>query len=144
MADGGPKKHHFVPQMLLRRFADSDEKFHHFSRHRVDVAPMHIGNVFCQNHLYALQKSDDERDITLEKAFGEMEGIISPFLDLLVPSILSRNYPNLRQREREALAFFSISNGDVFQIFTNRSWESRKVLPQSKEKSHSLRPISDH
>lgn len=106
MAFGDPKKHHFVPRMLLRRFADSEERFFHYTRHRQEICQVHISTVFCRNHLYAMPPVEGERDVTLEKRFAEIEDVMSTLFDLLVPAVMEEKYPRLRDAEREALGLF--------------------------------------
>lgn len=92
--------------MLLRRFADSDERLFHYTRHRPEVCQVHISSAFFRNHLYAMPPVDGERDVTLERQFAELESIVAPLLDELQAPILTGQYPKLNQNAREALCLF--------------------------------------
>lgn len=70
----GPKKHHYVPQAYLRAFADSRERL--YSYRKDDPAKPHhlnVRNVAAENYYYAQPTPDGGRDVSLERAFGEVE-----------------------------------------------------------------------
>ena len=81
-----PKRHHFLPQMLLRRFTDAKGKLAYFTK----LAPAAgvIGgkpkSLFAENHLYSVEQADGSRDVEFEKTFAKLEGETEAILGKIV------------------------------------------------------------
>jgi hypothetical protein len=82
MPSNEPRRHHYTPVLLLKRFADSDGVLHVVSRqkgHRYTAKPNAVG---FENDFYTLESGDDVDDrYVVEKAFAEFEGEASAVLD---------------------------------------------------------------
>lgn len=98
-----PKLQHYIPQMILRRFADQNGLLYCYSC--VDpqrpVWVSKTANVFAENHLYTLLNDDDEADVSIEKEFSALEGRVSVIIDRIVEAALTKQIPQLRGDERE-------------------------------------------
>jgi hypothetical protein len=98
-----PKKHHFVPEMLLKRFCDGDGRLYFY-----DKAISHLGvnrttprNLFAETHLYSEIKKDGTRDAALEAAFSDLESRAEPIVEKLVKAGRASVAPNLSASETQ-------------------------------------------
>ncbi|MDV4145255.1 DUF4238 domain-containing protein [Shimia sp. FJ5] len=67
------KKHHYVPQGILRRFCFQNDTTWYLSRERFpgDPSPRNIGSIFCKRHFNSFQKEDGTKDDAVERFFGK-------------------------------------------------------------------------
>lgn len=97
------KKHHFVPQMLLRRFADDKGKL---TVHRLDRADAHTASVRDlghrnQGHTLYFPGREPNQDV-LEQQMSDLEGEASRAVDRLAAGRAT----TLDEDDREVLAWF--------------------------------------
>ncbi|CAA0095041.1 Uncharacterised protein [Starkeya nomas] len=123
--------------MLLRRFADNDGRFYHFSRHQPEVCHRHFSNVFYQNHLYALPPVDGARDLSVERQLAHIEDVVSPILDRLEPPLLGGFRPDLARIEREALCLFLYEQWRRVPDFHD------EIMPEERSRAVLEKAISD-
>jgi hypothetical protein len=103
-----PKLHHFLPQMLLRRFTDTKGKLAFFTK----VAPTAgvLGgkpkSLFAENHLYSIEQADGSRDVELEKTFAKLEGEIEAIFGKIVSRTRLGERPGLSIEEKRVLDRF--------------------------------------
>lgn len=92
-----PKRHHFIPQMMLRHFADDDGQLWFWRRDFEKGAVKKTGTklLFAENDLYTLVDADGEKDVALEKFFAKMEGVGAKFIDDLAGIIRAGETPKL-------------------------------------------------
>lgn len=82
-----PKKHHYVPQLVLRRFCDGDGKLWLFNKKAPHLG-VHSGSpesVFYETHLYSLRENG-VRDSSLETYFSELESSVAGVIEKLCSS----------------------------------------------------------
>lgn len=103
-----PKRHHSVPEMLQRRFADSRGMLWYFDKERPDqgVKDTHANNLFVRNRQYTLKRRDGTRDWSLETHYSNLESYMKLLIDKIVPSILSGIYPSVTPNERALLDIY--------------------------------------
>lgn len=72
-----PKRHHFVPQMVLDRFTDAEGKFHVFNKRASHQGVCHQrpDQHFYEGHLYSAIDRDGTKDPALEREFSRKEGV---------------------------------------------------------------------
>lgn len=70
-----PKKQHFVPQHLLKRFTDERDRLFFFERRAVPRIVRHATpkELFSAKHLYSQQNLDGSRDAEVEQFFALLE-----------------------------------------------------------------------
>lgn len=92
-----PKRHHFIPQMMLRHFADDDGQLWFWRREFEKGAVKKTGTklLFAENDLYTLVDSNGAKDVALETFFAKMEGVGAKFIDGLAGIIRAGNKPKL-------------------------------------------------
>jgi Protein of unknown function (DUF4238) len=103
-----PKKQHFVPEMLSKRFARPDGKFFFHDR-RLDgnqIRPTTPANILHQRYLYSLTDAKGERDFSLEHRYNRLEDAASILLDRM-EDVLDRGIdPILGEKNRKLLDLF--------------------------------------
>ncbi|PNU03246.1 DUF4238 domain-containing protein [Novosphingobium guangzhouense] len=92
-----PKRHHFIPQMILRHFADADESLWFWRREMEATPPITIStkNLFVQKDLYTFVHADGTKDVALEKFFSKLEGVGGPFITRLAAIVRDGKTPDL-------------------------------------------------
>ena len=78
-----PRRHHFIPQMMLRHFADADGQLWFWRRDfaKGKVRTNATRNLFVVRDLYTLIHPDGTEDIALENFFADMEGTGAKFIN---------------------------------------------------------------
>jgi hypothetical protein len=97
-----PKRQHFVPQMLLRRFSDPDGRLFFFSK-RNPESGVHSGSVktlFVERHLYSTVDDSGKHDVQLEKHFSNLKGRASELFDKIVSTARLNQIAKLTTDER--------------------------------------------
>lgn len=95
-----PRRHHLVPQMHLRRFANSDEQLVAVARDLSKRIATSVANVAVEKDFYAVETVTGpsmEVERVLSKVEGDAEAVIQ--------KILVGGFP-LAMAEKEALAYF--------------------------------------
>lgn len=92
-----PKRHHFIPQMMLRHFADNDGQLWFWRRDfaKCDVRKTNTQNLFVEKDLYTLTAADGTKDVALETFFSNLEGAGATFINQLADIIRSGEIPKL-------------------------------------------------
>ena len=79
-----PKRQHYVPQMLLRRFTDEDGFLYWCNGSKIQKS--RPKQVFFENHLYTKYNDDGEVDVSVENHLSIMEGSNSPIIEKIINS----------------------------------------------------------
>lgn len=92
-----PKRHHYIPQMMLRHFADADERLWFWRRDfaRGDVRKTTPQNLFVEKDLYAYVGEDGAKDLSLETFFALLEGEGAQFIERLSQIVRDGGVPEL-------------------------------------------------
>src|SRR5947208_9370887 len=100
-----PKRHHSVPEMLQKRFADERGMLWFFDKCRPElgVRETSASSLFVRNRQYTLMKDDGTRDWSLETRYSELEGEMNILISKIVPNVGASIYPNLSPDERTLL-----------------------------------------
>lgn len=90
-----PKRHHFIPQMMLRHFADEDGQLWFWRRdfEKGAVKRASTKTLFVENDLYTMVDANGAKDIALETFFATMEGIGAKFINDLAAIIRAGETP---------------------------------------------------
>jgi hypothetical protein len=95
LANNQPRRHHYTPVLLLRRFTDSEGRLHVISRQkgtRFVATPNAIG---FENDFYTLDHVENGNDSqAVEKAFADFEGEASAVLDEVIANRALPESPN--------------------------------------------------
>jgi hypothetical protein len=103
-----PKRHHFVAEMMQRRFTDCSGLLHFFNKQTPEkgVQSTTPKNLLARTHLYSKVRADGSHDISLEERYSKLEGVVSPVLDQIGAAALRRSLPNIPESTRLVLDHF--------------------------------------
>lgn len=92
-----PKRHHFIPQMILRHFADNDGQLWFWRRDFLEgqVKKASTRNLFVEGDLYTIVHADGTKDVSLEEFFAGLEGTGAQFINDLADIVRSNSTPSL-------------------------------------------------
>jgi hypothetical protein len=82
MSRNAPHRHHYVPQMVQRNFANENGGLF-FWRRGMPVGRVRVSkpsNLFLEDNLYTLVDEDGVRDHSIEYWFGRLERTVAPFI----------------------------------------------------------------
>ena len=99
-----PKRHHYIPQMMSKRFADSEGRLYFFDKHRASggVKVTSPTNLFVESHLYTSVDSDGNKDVEVEGWLAKNEDQVSKVVDRIVDAARQQKTPDLTRAEKEA------------------------------------------
>ena len=95
-----PKRHHYVPQVLLENFTDSDGWLHICNKSSLKAYRTRCDKAFVRKHYYSETDSFGSRDSKMELYLAEIEGKIAPVLSKLIRSSKSSENPRLNSNEK--------------------------------------------
>ena len=116
------KRHHFVPRLILKRFASVDGGLYFFNKKNAaeGVGKASPKKLFSENHLYSEIEDDGSRNPKLENELATFEGEIDQIIDKIVERVRRGKQPNLTPAEKH-----------LWDEFTILQW---KRIPQILEK----------
>jgi hypothetical protein len=91
------KRHHFIPQMMLRHFADNDGQLWFWRRDSAEdgVRKTSTQNLFVEKDLYTFTAANGTKDVALETFFSNLEGAGAQFISNLADIIRREETPKL-------------------------------------------------
>lgn len=105
------RRHHYVPQFIIRRFANDGGRVFVLDRDRPEVGPRadKVEAVLAENHLYSKMKGGSADDRSLEADLSELEGLAAPIAGKLIDQARLGQPPKLTGDERRIWdEFFSV------------------------------------
>lgn len=102
---GDPKRHHYVPRMYLRNFADHREMITVVDRKDDKVYKTNIINAAVESDFYSMVGQDGEWSADFEHAMAEFEGHVAPAIRRIVDDDI---FPP-SEEDRGVLALFIAS-----------------------------------
>ncbi|WP_398466531.1 DUF4238 domain-containing protein [Tardiphaga sp.] len=104
-----PKRHHFVPEMLQKRFVDEAGLLHFYNKRTPEkgVQSTRPGNLHVKTHLYSKILSDGTKDVALELRYAALEGVAEPIFAELVNAALRGRTPRIPSTTREVIDHFA-------------------------------------
>lgn len=103
-----PKRHHFVPEMLQKRFVDEDGWLYAYSRKRADgcVYPVRPEKLFVEKHLYSEVKADGSREPEMERTLNKLETLADPVIEHIVQAARRGEVPRLSNEQLDIWCYF--------------------------------------
>lgn len=103
-----PKRHHFVPQLLLKRFTNDEGLLYFYDKRRPENGVCCTGpsNLFVESHFYSELGDDGGQDPWLERILAKLESNTEPILQRIIESARKGELPNLSQEEKEIWDYF--------------------------------------
>jgi hypothetical protein len=92
-----PKRHHFIPQMMLRHFTDVNDRLWFWRREseKGDIRSTSTQNLFVEKDLYTVVLANGGKDVALEKFFSSLESVGAKFISELATIIREGSVPRL-------------------------------------------------
>lgn len=121
-----PKRHHFIPQMLQRRFADGTGRLYSFDQRRPEdgVRPEFPINLFVEKHLYSIKEKSGDKNPGLEERLSRLEGPANGVITRIEEAADKGRGPKLSEDERS-----------IWDLFFYVQW---KRTPDNFERTNSL------
>ena len=103
-----PKRHHFIPQMLIKRFVDKNGKLHCYRKNSPEngIFIADPKNVFVERNLHTMIDRDGNKDVNLEYWFSELEGDANKIIEKIVTEARQGIRPFLPFEDRRILDLF--------------------------------------
>ena len=103
-----PKRHHYIPELILKRFADAKGLLQCCRRNgtKPEFFESSPKNAFVEKRLYSKIDSSGNHDASVEKDLSSIESDASTVISKIVSCALDRNRPRLSRDERSKLALF--------------------------------------
>ncbi len=123
-----PKRHHFVPQFILRRFVDHNGKLYSFDKriHEKGVLAQTPEGLFVKKHLYSTIDVAGNREATLETHLSSVESVASTIIEKIIETARSHQNPKLTHAEKELWnQFFYLQWKRVPESFSRRELVAR-------------------
>ncbi len=96
----GQKLHHYVPQFLLRNFADKKGKLWVLRKDTGKLFRASTESVFAETHLYSTIDKAGAYDIALENAYSKLESDAAPIVTRMIKDVRQGAIPTLSEDER--------------------------------------------
>lgn len=103
-----PERHHYVPEVILKRFTDEHGWLQLYSRREGRVRRTRINNAFCEGHLYSEIDDQGRKDPRVELELSWLETVIDPILAKFENSAGTGRLPNLSPAELLTWRFFLV------------------------------------
>lgn len=106
-----PRRHHYIPQMVQRRFAGPDRQLWSFDKRHPErgVERKPIKRLFQVQHLYTIRRRDGSRDTTTETRLSAIESRAGPVLNRVVTDARAGRLTALGEADRQALVDLFVS-----------------------------------
>lgn len=96
-------KHHFVPQFILKNFADDEKQLYHWDNVEKKLEKKSVSEVFMDNDMYRDEKQSAENPTAIEDDFSVFERKIAM---LIQDKIIDQSEIRISKKENEELRIF--------------------------------------
>jgi hypothetical protein len=103
-----PKRHHYVPEVILKRFTDDDSWLHIFSKRTGSLRRSRISNAFCEGHLYSEIDETGGKNPRVELELSWLENVIDPILSKFEEAARTGKPPRLNDADLLTWRYFFI------------------------------------
>ena len=126
---GAARRHHYMPQMLLRRFTDEKGKLFVFDKKHPSngVRESTPNTLFVERDLYTQTDHAGNQDVAVEDEHATLESRVFPVIDKLVHAGRSLTKPSLTPEERACWDGFS------FRLWSRTPDVRRDVMDEPSE-----------
>ncbi|KOF22562.1 hypothetical protein AC244_03330 [Ensifer adhaerens] len=144
-----PKRHHFVPEMLQKRFVNEQGGLWTYDSRRTEngVRADMPGNLFLEGHLYMHVGKDGVKDVSLEQDFSRLEGLADPLISKMIDATAKNRHPLLTADERVIWDQFFLQQWrrvpDIRNDLMSVEAYRRAIEEAIDEFSKNVRPVSD-
>ena len=118
-----PKRHHFIPQFILRNFTDENGYLNFFNKEKGEKEYLLPKDVFVREDLYRDEKNNPFIPVEIELDLSKFEGEVAP----IIIKLLTGDIISLTKEEDEKLKLFSF-------VMDFRSERAKKKFAQNFKK----------
>jgi hypothetical protein len=152
-----PKSHHYVPKLILRRFADERGHLYFFRKDRpgAEVKSASLDRLFAAEHLYSKKRKDGSKDPALEHGLNRLETEVAPVFSQIIEAARNGRPPGLSAEQKEVVALFHyvqwkrsfdhrltfLSNEVFSTIYDQAAERAREMFPGREEEIERIRAI---
>lgn len=106
-----PKRQHYIPQMLLKHFADDKGQFWFFEKDapKRQVQKRNIKSAFRKKNVYTFTNPDGSRNYSTEHALSELESAADPVVCKIIEHGRDGKPPSLTSTERDVWGWFFVT-----------------------------------
>lgn len=127
---GQKKRHHFVPVMLLKGFANAEGSLHIWRRGNARIWQSSPEAVFFETGLNTFHRRDGSRSVELEDAYMDLEGAADSVIRRIRAIANESGTPSLSEEERSIFDEFYIHQfarvpSTMNKVFAKRCVEQR-------------------
>ena len=103
-----PRRNHYVPKMLSRRFTGADGKLYFYNKRIPEngIQQTVSNNLFVKKDLYNQFRDNEEKDTSAEDELSSIESDATEVLDKIVGAARSAEVPGLTSTEKNRLDVF--------------------------------------
>ena len=140
-----PKRHHYVPKMLLKRFVDNNGNLWVYRKDSSDqkVFPAKPDNVFLETDLYTQFDQTGTKDTSVEKQFSTLEGQADLVIEKIITQARSGRQPSLTLGEKKTWDEFLYCQWIRVPQMYNDTIADESFLNAVRDAENSLGPMSD-
>jgi hypothetical protein len=149
-----PKRHHFVPEMILNEFADEQGWLHwcRLSEKPVAVRRARPSELFHKKHLYSTVSESGVKDPQMERQLSFLESEAAAIVTEIITDALSGRAASLSPSQKRVWYLFFImqwrrnpetqravvSDADALQMLDEIIDDARSLLPERREEIEAL------
>ena len=110
MGSNIPRRHHYIPRMLLNNFCDDDCQLWVGDKFRSKIYKSHVSNVFVQRNLYAtFDFASKQYSHEYDQVLGGVEQMANPVVQKIIYQARCGEFPRLSQDQEICLKRFLLS-----------------------------------
>ena len=110
MSSNNPKRHHYIPQMLLKNFVDDNGHLHVFDKKRKKPYSTKPENLFVRKHLYSEWSFEDSSyNQKNEEKLSEIESQAAPIIQRIIECGRKNELPELSLEQADTWKRFYVS-----------------------------------
>lgn len=130
-----PHRHHYIPQMILRNFANADGGLYFWRREFAvgAVRSTATQNLFLEDNLYTIVGDHGEHNASLEQGFARMESTGARLIGQLLTMVRSGRVPRLNEEAWEFFHHFHYHSGKRSAAWHRRFVTREEVIAVANE-----------
>jgi hypothetical protein len=97
-----PKRHHSIPQFLLKRFAGPHGRLFVWRKADGKIWPTTPTDAFVEGYLYSAVDRQGQKNTTLETDYAALEGRVAPVVETIADAVANGLVLSLAAAERKA------------------------------------------
>lgn len=95
-----PKRHHYIPQFILRNFLNENNKLYYWNTGKQEIEERNTKSIYMEFNLYRDEKNNPENPTIIEKKFSALEGKVA---NLINNKIIGKRTIKITRDENELL-----------------------------------------